>query len=498
MDKGSDQNQNDKPETSQPSQTGENVVFDKDKTPPPPAAAEIPEEYLTDEDLYPTAPEGGSNIADLAKKKKPLIAFGLGGLILFVIILIGIGRFLGAAPARQEKVTLTYWGVWEPAAVMDEVIRDYQRQNPYVEIEYTLMDAKDSYRERLLERTRKGTGPDIFRYHNTWPAMIKEILAPAPQTVFTPTEFQETFYPVAARDLILNNQIIGVPMWIDGLTLIYNDKILKAAGVGSPPDDWEALLEVADKITVRDEQGNLVTAGVALGAAENISHFSDIVAMMFLQNGVDIKNLKNDFNARTVMDTYTGFVLSGNNYWADHFDNSINAFANEQVGMILAPTWQIEVIKRMNPDIDLKTASVPQIRGADRSNIANYWADGVSRASKQQEEAWKFLKYLSQKDTQTKIFELEIKNGRLFGSPYARKDMAELLLQDPNLGPIVRDAPILSSLPIVSLTYDNGLNDRLVGYMKDSINSMLLSNSVAKSIEVMDDGFSQVFQEYGY
>lgn len=466
-----------------------------EQTKAPPLGA-IPEEYLTDEDLYPTQEETSKN-AILTNKKKPLVFLVIGGVTLIVFIVMLLLKLLGAGSGKPaENVKLVFWGLWQDEVIVNEMIKEYQATNPSIEIEYVLMDAKDNYKERVVERIRNGTGPDIFRFHNTWVPMIKEILSVSPNTVYTVEDFKNTFYPVTEKDLTVNGQIVGIPHYIDGLVMLYNKDIIKALGVETPPTTWEELIDIAEKATVYDENKNIITAGVALGTAENISHFSDILALMFLQNNVDINNFETDPNAEAVFDTYTGFAISANPVWSAAMDNSVESFASERVAIILTPVYEIDVIRHLNPDLNFGVSQVPQIQGGESKNIANYWADGVSRGSKNQQAAWDFLKFLSSKESLEKMYQLEVKNGRSYGNPYSRKDMAELLVQHEYLGAITKDANSLDSLPLISRTYDNGLNDKLINYMKDAINSIFLSTGTKEALRNMSQGFSQVFTQY--
>ncbi len=463
-------------------------------TPKPNLGNVIPEEYLTDEDLYPTQVSDG---AEGVKKKFPLLLLGVVMVIFFIGLVLLVGRLFFGKNTTREPVKLTFWGLWQSPQIMNELIKDYQNQHPGTEIEYIQMDAKDNYRERLLERTRNGTGPDLFRFHNTWVPSIKELLSSAPPTVFTEEDFAKIYYPVMVNDLVIDKQVVGIPYHLEGLVLLYNENLLKNAGIDQPPNDWEQLIKDAQQITVREENGEIITAGVALGSVENISHFSDILGLMFLQNNVSLKALEGNNNANTVIETYLNFVLSAEPSWSESFDNSINAFAEEKVAMIFAPVWEVEVIKHLNPDLSLKVARVPQIRGGSHKNLANYWVDGVSRGSKHQLEAWEFLKFLSEKEQQSRLYELEIKSGRIFGNIYPRMDMAELLLDNEYLGPLVKDGNILSSIPMVSRTYDNGLNDEIINYLRDCLNSILLGTSTSEAIRNFNLGVDQVLQKYG-
>jgi len=469
------------------------VVFDQNQT------SSIPEEYLTDEDLYPAQSSSGGNLSATVKKKTPLIIVGVVAIVVFLVLIVFLAKLFGNSNRSEQPVKLTFWGLYQAENNLGELIKSYNTDHPNVQIEYTLMDAKDNYRERIIERTKNGTGPDIFRFHNTWVSGMRDLFVPSPQTIMTSEDFAEIYYPVIVKDLVLENQVIGIPYNLDGLVLVYNENLLKNAGISTPPKDWEELINTSRKVTVKADDGSIVTAGIALGGAESIEHFSDILGMMFLQNNVDLKSLEGNANAETVLITYTDFILSAANVWEENLGNSLNAFAEEKVAMLFVPTWEIEVLRQLNPDLPLKVTTVPQIRGGNKKNLANYWADGVSRGSQYQAEAWSFLKFLSEKENQAKLFELEVKSGRLFGNIYPRMDMAELLLDNQYLSPLLRDANILDSLPLVSRTFDHGLNDEFVnGYLKDAINTILLNGSSQEAMYRLVQGAEDVFPRYNY
>lgn len=215
-----------------------------------------------------------------------------------------------------------------------------------------------------------------------------------------------------------------------------------------------------------------------------------------MQNGVSMQSFAEDPNAIAALDTYTNFVLSPQGVWGTDMENSIQAFAHEKVAMIFAPTWEVEVIKHINPDVSIGVSSVPQIKGGKNKNVANYWVEGVSRASSHQKEAWEFLSYLMEKENMEKMYKLQIDSGRLFGNAYSRMDMATLLNQHEFLGPIIRDGQNLDSFPLISSTYDNGLNDKLINYTKDGVNKVLQGSSSGEALQTMQSGFTQIYTDF--
>lgn len=418
--------------------------------------------------------------------------FFIGGVALIIFLFI-IFVFLFGKKSNNKEVVLTYWGLWEEEEVMKPLIDDYQRKNKNIKIAYEKKSIQD-YREKLIARINDGRGPDIFRFHNTWLPEIKQIVAPAPETIISSLDFEKNFYPIFANDLKVGKFYYGIPLYIDGLILIYNKNLFNKAGVESVPSNWDEILDVASRLTVKDQNGKIITAGIALGTANNVEHFSDILGLFLLQNGADLKKL-DSVEAIDALKAYRKFAEPPNNFWDETMPNSITAFIQEKVAMILAPSWQILVIKAANPEIDLRTAAVPVVPGSKLISIANYWAEGVSIKSKNQIEAWKFLKYLAEKESLSKLYANQAK-VRLFGNPYPRLDMAELLNKNHFLLGIITEAKNLKSLPLISRTFDNGLNDEIVKYLENAINATIEGVSYEEAMRVAKEGVNQVFSKF--
>ena len=425
-------------------------------------------------------------------KNKYLFA-ALGGVTFFILIFIIILKLIGGK-STPKKISLTYWGLWEEKEVFEPLIADYKRKNPHVEINYIKMDPRD-YREKILERSRKGKGPDIFRFHNTWLPSLTEVLSPLPQTIITNEEFEKTFYPVTKNDLKIGNFYYGLPLEIDGLVLVYNNDLFKKAGLEVPPKTWEEISDYAIKLTTKDQSGQIITSGIALGTASNLEHFSDIFGLMLLQNGGDLKNLTSQ-EAIGALEAFRKFAEAPNNVWDESMPNSVAAFIQEKVAMIIVPSWEILVIKQANPEIDLKVTTLPVVPGNPPISLANYWVEGVSKYSKNQIEGWKFLRFLIEKENLTKFYQQTSKT-RLFGEPYSRVDLASLLVQNQYIGPVIQQAKNMKSLPLISRTYDNGINDEIIKYLENAINSTINGVSYQEALDTAQKGIEQIFKKYG-
>jgi multiple sugar transport system substrate-binding protein len=418
----------------------------------------------------------------------------IGGLLLLLTIVYFGFRFVFRSDKGASEGKLTYWVLWEEEEVLKPLIEEFQKKNPKAKVEF-VRQTPIQYRERLEAHIARGEGPDIFRFHNTWVPMLREELAPLPKNILKPSQYKKIFYPVMVEDLEVGGKIVGIPLMFDGLVMFYNEDIFNAGGFTTPASDWNSLLEQAEALTVKDANEKILTSGAALGRADNIEHFSDILGLLLLQNGANPAKPDSEAGV-TALEFYRLFSQAPDNVWGEEFDNDIIAFAGGKVAIIFAPSWEAFTISAMNPNLKFKTAPVPQVAGAQlKVTWASYWVEGVNSRSSNQKLAWEFLKFLSEKESLEKFFELTSKT-RKFGEPYPRKDLAGVLAGSQYLGALVEGGETAKSFYMASRTFDNGINDRIIQYYRDAVNSLDEGNSPQSALDTASKGISQVLQSF--
>jgi len=417
-------------------------------------------------------------------------------ILVFILLALGLvagGKFVLGLFAGSKEVTIAYWGLWENDATVRSVITDFEAKNPKIKVSYVKQSPRQ-YRERLSAAIARGEGPDVFRFHNTWVAMLASDLAPVPKTIMTPAEFSSTFYPVSTNDLVAGSAIYGIPMMIDGLGLYINEDLFAKAGV-STPVTWEDVLTIVPKLTVK-EGATITTSAIALGTTGNVENWSDILALMMLQNGANLVSLQGKEAEETLL-FYRKFAdpVDPMYTWNETLDNSIYAFAIGKVAMILAPSWRAFDIKQISPELRFKVVPAPQLPG-NTVSWASYWVEGVSNKSKMQPQAFTFLKYMTSREAVTKLYS-EAAKTRLFGEVYARTDLGATIETDPFAGAYAKQAKTAKSFPLASRTFDNGLNDKLIKYLEDAVNSVAAGSAPSAALTTAASGFRQVLGQYG-
>ncbi|HSX40586.1 MAG TPA: sugar ABC transporter substrate-binding protein, partial [Candidatus Saccharimonadales bacterium] len=450
--------------------------------PPPPAAVSV-------------SPQGSPPPIGGFPIKKILIGLFTVIFFLFLLFVVILPRF---SSKGNEKVTLTYWGLWEDGNVVNPVIADFQKQNPNITVNYVKQDVK-GYSDRLLTRIQNGTGPDIYRFHNSWLPMLSNLLVPLPSDVVKSSDFAKTYYPTAQKDLISHGGVYGIPLEMDSLALYTNTQILQAAGA-SVPATWDDFKNTAIAVTVKDENGKIKTAGAALGTFDNVTHAPDILSLLFAQQEVDVKNLSDSVpNTSAVLKFYTCFSIDDGSgcqkVWDDTLDPSMLAFAKGNLAMYIGYSWDYFVIKSMNPDLQFQITPVPHLPGQNGGTIASYWADGVSAKSKHQQAAFLFMQFLAKKETQEKLFTQEAKT-RLFGEPYSRVDLADTLKSSVAY-PFVAQGKAATSSFFVDSTGETGINSQMNVYLGNAVRAVLTGTSPETAIGTLSQGVTQVLGHYG-
>lgn len=490
---------------------GPPVVSKTETTPPPPPQ---PLSYLEQftkeeaslegspaEEISPPSPEFLER-PGLSRLKK-LLPFALGSLVLLFFLIFAF-RLLKNLPffAPVKPLDLTYWGLWEPEAVIQPLIDEFEKQNSGITIDYQ-KQSHLQYRERLQSALAQQEGPDIFRIHNTWYPMFKNHLAPAPSAFFTPQQIQEDFYPLVAADFLKNDRLVALPLGLDFLVLFYNIDLFDQAGL-SLPRTWNEFRATSQKATRKTAAGQIQVAGAALGTASNVEHWQDILSLMMLQNGVDFSRvdatiLPDGSNAGVdVLNYYVSFAQGQNRTWDETLPNSTLAFAGNQLVFYFGPSWEVFTFLEANPDLNFALAPVPQLESPG-VNFASYWAEAVNNKldPKAQEAAWKFLSFLAKPESLQKLYQ-NASQTRLFGPIYPRPALAASLQADPLASVVVAQAPTARSWYLVSRTRDGdtGLNSRLSKYFEDAVNAVLRGQSAQSALKTVAAGLNQILSAY--
>lgn len=343
----------------------------------------------------------------------------------------------------MKPVTLRFWRVFDGQDAFDQIIANYKILHPFINIEYRKLRYEE-YEAELLNALAEDRGPDIFSIQNTWINKYQSKLMPMPAKItmaypitkgtikketipelrttnsLSLKDIRDKFIDTVSYDVISEDQkVYGLPLFVDTLVLIYNRDLFNNAGLSEIPQYWNSeFLQNVKKMTKQNQKGEIIQSGIALGGTSNVSRFSDILSLIMMQNGATMLNNKSiSFNQQLpgsnynpgleALRFYTDFAnpLKESYTWSNALPSSLEMFISGQVAMIFAYSYDIPLIKAQAPKLNFSITAVPQIEGTPPTNInfANYWVEVVSKKSKNTNEAWDFIQFITRED-QVKLY----------------------------------------------------------------------------------------------
>lgn len=301
---------------------------------------------------------------------------------------LGAALFLLSGCGGDEvipySVKLEVWGVFDDSDALQEAFSGYKQVNPYVkEISYRKMNP-ETYRADLLDALASGKGPDIFMIQNTWKDDFTDKVVPAPTLFTTEKKFRETFVDVVADDFLgSQGEVYAAPLSVDSLALYYNKDIFNAAGIAEPPKTWEDLVAIVKKLTEIDQYGNINRSAIAMGTGENINRSVDLLLLLMMQMGVDVRdeNFATAAEARKAFEFYSQFsrINSPLYTWSPREHYSIDAFYEGTLGMTVNYSYHYDTFRQKNAKLNFAAAPLPQFSGQSPVNFANYWGFTVAK-----------------------------------------------------------------------------------------------------------------------
>ncbi len=397
------------------------------------------------------------------------------------MLIFGLAASLpGCKEDPFKKVELEFWGVFDDSDIYQPLIDAFNEEYKYITINYYKKNYQ-TYEKDLLEAMATGRGPDIYMIHHTWTSRYKDKFLGAPSELITLKDFQDNFVDVVYNDFVIDGYIAAMPLSVDTLALYYNKDIFNTAGIPQPPKTWEEFLTVSERTTTKDQRGNIIQAGAALGTARNVNRSTDILSLLMIQSGAqmtDQNNTKATFNlsasvdgsrfypGQRALEFYTDFAnpLKSSYTWNTRMHYSIDAFYEGKVAMMFNYSYNLPTIRAKSPYLNFGVAPMPQIKDSTKDiNYANYWGLTSSINSEDSNEVWQFIIWLTNKDNAQKYLEVVER-------PIARRDLVAWQRNDKDLG-------VFADQSLTAHSWYQVDNSAIEQHLADMIESIVLSQA---------------------
>ncbi len=324
--------------------------------------------------------------------------FKLGVLIFFgVFIVIGVMVFaLSRSTSSEMRANLVVWGTI-PRAHFDALLKNSTLADSKVtNISYVLKDAVD-FDQEFIEALAEGRGPDIVILRNDNIYKHRNRLFVIPYRNYSERTFKDKF--IEGSEVFLTTEgLVAVPFMTDPMVMYWNRNIFSNNLVSQPPQYWDQVFELTEKMTRRDANGNVLQSAIALGEWRNINNAKEILSMLLLQAGTPIVNrtengaisvLGSKFDypiapAESTVNFYTQFSNPTSRYytWNRSLPTSLNMFLGGNLAMYLGFAGEIFSIQQKNPNLNFDVTYVPQTRDTERRTVFGHmYAFAITKQS---------------------------------------------------------------------------------------------------------------------
>ncbi len=319
----------------------------------------------------------------------------------------------GAGTTDKTPVTLVLWHLFagEESKPFNEALAGFTKKYPWITIKQEVQPNTDddTFDPNLVNAINGGNSPDVAMPFG--PDYVGQYCSSGLWQDLTPYMKSagvsiSSFAPAAVTYTNYGGKQCALPSLTDAYGLYYNTSLLKNAGIPGPPKTMDELMADAKKLTVKNSDGSIKTAGFVplnefneLGAADLAAAWG---AKWFdsagkAQIATDPGWTKAFMWQRQLIDWYgyNNIAKFASTYTAAEF-NKGNAFENGHIAMVFDGEWRTAFIGRDVPGFGYNTiafpAADPSVYGAGRVGGT---VVGIPKGAKHPDQAWLLVNYLS-------------------------------------------------------------------------------------------------------
>jgi multiple sugar transport system substrate-binding protein len=303
--------------------------------------------------------------------------------------------------AAAEVNLWTYYGDTGPAAPCVKAAGDdfNAAQSAYVLKIRNL--AFTDFNQQITTAIAAGATPDLMIVDNPDNARYSAAGALADLTDKVKAWGQgDQFLPGPYNSTLYKGKNYGIPLGSNTVVLWINTDMAAAAGldINNPPKTWNEYEQWAAAMT---DKANGVYGTAMLAKKDETGTF--LFLPWILQNGGTIDNLASP-EAVGALAFWKNLIDKGyapKTAITDGFAEIYQQFTTGKAGMMISGTWNVNSVPKDAPNLKWKVALLPYSKQPASSLGGENWA--MFAASKQQDGAWEFLKFVTDPAYGTKL-----------------------------------------------------------------------------------------------
>jgi multiple sugar transport system substrate-binding protein len=327
-----------------------------------------------------------------------------------LLALLALALASGACTPRGERgVTLRFWAMGREGEVVQELVRDFERENPGVHVQVQQIPWSAAH-EKLLTAHVGGSSPDVAQLGNTWIPEFTALRALEPLGPWmhrAPALAESSFFRGIWETNVVEGVAYGVPWYVDTRVLFYRTDVLRRAGYDSIPGSWAGWRRAMEAVCRVQGPGhfalflptNEYTPWIVFGLQTR--------APMLREH--DTRGGFSSPEFRRAMDFALGLFHDGlaPAIPGASIANRYQEFERGTFSMYISGPWDVGEFGRRLPEAMRHAWAIAPLPGPDGPESGVSTAGGSSlvifRTSRHAAEAWKLVAFLSRPGVQVRF-----------------------------------------------------------------------------------------------
>ncbi len=321
--------------------------------------------------------------------------FALMGLILSWLISCGAGP--ASSPQAGGQKTIEFWTMQlspQFNGYFNGLIATFEQDNPgvkvrWVDVPWSAMESK------ILTAVSARTAPDVVNLNPNFASQLAARNAWLTLDDRVPAEVRQQYLPNIWKASTLDGKSFGIPWYLTTRVAIYNQEILKQAGVSNPPATYSELAQVAKQIKEKTGKYAFFTTVVPEDSGELLESFVQMgVPLVDGQGKAAFNNPKGKAAFQYWVDLYKNgwmpkeILTEGHRY-------AIDLYQQGNTAILASGAEFLGTIAKNAPSIAQASVSAPQITGETGKKNVAVMNLVVPRDSKNPDLALKFALFVT-------------------------------------------------------------------------------------------------------
>lgn len=335
-----------------------------------------------------------------------------------ILILVVVWFLFGYSPDETAfddgKVHINYWRLTGQKDQTTYLVNKFNKSQDRIFVHTTDIPWQE-HEKKVLTAVLSGDPPDVMMQLSPLPQWASRMALVPLSNFIKKDKFDTTvFFPALWGEMKWQGLIFGLPARTASYGFFCNNELLHEAGldISNPPRTWEEVKTYAKKLDRYNEEKQLIQMGYIPEYGFSPGHGDlptaivqawELGTKILIENGSKVSmtnpamvealewvtNYMNEFD----MDQVSAFI-AGFGYGEQH------AFLSDKVAMMMLPNTFTDFIDQYRPGMDYSVSKIPTFPGKLSASASGSWWLGIPKGSKHPEEAWVFMKYMVDKDTQ--------------------------------------------------------------------------------------------------